>query len=121
MDDFVLYSCLVLKYGSLILILFGGFELVTSFLLKEDIKTNYYFFLNGLAVTLCGLLMFKAMRTGNWELYMWAWIFFITAVVLCGRLLDDSPAPKSKLARAITSMGKSIPIKVPGKGKANHV
>lgn len=114
MDKFILYSCLILKYGSFIFVVSGVVALILSFCLKEEIKTNCVISLHGLSWTICGLLMFNAMRIASWELYMSSWILFLTATSYIG--LIECPSPKSKMANTMLAIDKAMCINVTGKG-----
>ena len=114
-----IYSCVTLKYGSFIFVIFGVIALITSFCLKEEIKTNCVIFLHGLSWTICGLLMFNSMRIVSWELYMFSWIMFSSSILYIS--LIECPPPKSKMANTILAIDKAMCINVTGKGNSNNV
>jgi len=118
MDKFILYSCVALKYGSFIFVIFGVIALIVSFCLKEEIKTNCVIFLHGLSWATCGLLMFNAMRIVNWELYMFSWIMFLSSLLYIA--LIECPPPKSKMANTLLSIDKVMCVNVTGKGNSKN-
>jgi len=106
MERFLSFLCLVLKYGSFLGVLIGFLLLLEPIIEKEEGNTFLFTFLNGIVWTTCGMLMFFAMTILNWELYMFTWILFCTALAYLA--LFDCPPPKSNLCRKILSVDKAL-------------
>lgn len=87
--------------------------MAVSFCSRDAVRTKIVVFLYGVDLTVCGVLMFCAMRAVSWELYMLSWVLLASAAFYIQ--LIECPPPESKMARSILSTGKALCIDITGK------
>ena len=118
MENLELYTCIILKYSSIIFIIFGGVAMICSFIIHESPKTDFIILLYGPAYFLPGIGMFYAMRHSHWEMYMLSWICWFSSFIYLS--LFEIPSPKGKIAKTILTIGKSSTFDITGKARLKN-